>query len=140
MADQPKQLVEGTRRSDDTVRARGGKRNRQTKSWQHPLKRHVRVPYRIAAAIAVMEMGISDYAVIAEAVGLTVEEVRRIDSAEDPFVRQLAVARMPVGEFFKLVTRVRCPKCHGDVRVAPCVGCCSYQLRRPMNSSTSGQA
>jgi hypothetical protein len=126
MPDQPKQLVQGTRRSDDTVRARGGKRNRQTKSWQHPLNRHVRVPYRIAATTAVMEMGIPDYAVIAEAVGLTVEEVRRIDSAEDSSVRQLAVAGIPVGEFFKLVARVRCPRCGNDVGVAPCVGCCSY--------------
>jgi hypothetical protein len=126
MADEPKQLVEGTRRSGNTVRARGGKRKRQMKSWQHPLDRRIKVPYRIAATIAVMEMGISDYAVIAEAVGFTVEQVRRIDSAEDSSVRQLAVAGIPVGEFFKLVTRVRCPKCHGDVGVAPCVGCCSY--------------
>lgn len=126
MADEPEQLVKGTRRSGKTVRARGGKRERQTKSWQHPLKPHINVPYRIAAAIAVIEMGISDYAVIAEAVGLTVEEVRRIDSAEESSVRQLAAAGIPIGEFFKLVHRVRCPRCHNNVGVAPCVGCCSY--------------
>jgi hypothetical protein len=126
MADQPKQLVEGTRRSDETVRGRGGKRTRQAKSWQHPLQRQINVPYRIAAAIAVMEMGISDYAVIAEAVGLTVKEVRRIDSAEESSVRELAAAGIPTGEFFKLATRVRCPRCHNNVGVAPCVGCCSY--------------
>ena len=139
-ADEATQLVEGTRRSDDTVRARGGRRNRQAKSWQHPLDRRIKVPYRIAAAIAVMEMGVRDHAVIAEAVGLTVEEVRRVDSAEESSVRQLAVARIPVGEFFKLVARVRCPTCGSDVGVAPCVGCCSQHLRRSMSSSTNEQA
>ncbi len=99
---------------------RGGKRSRP---WRHPLKRSIEVPYRIAAAIAVMEMGISEYAVIARAVGLTVEEVERVDMAEDPSVRRLAVARIPVGESFKLDNRVRCPKCQAEVRLAPCVAC-----------------
>jgi hypothetical protein len=102
------------------------KRDRRTKVWQHPLKRQITVPYGIAAAIAIMEMGISDHTVIARAVGLTVEEVERIDSAEDTSVRQLAVARIPIGEFFKLITHVRCPGCHNDVSVVPCVSCCSY--------------
>ena len=54
-----------------------------------------------------MEMGISEYRLIAEAVGLTEAEVRGIDAAEDALVRQLAVAGIPMGEFFKLDRRYR---------------------------------
>ncbi len=100
-----------------------GKGIRKRRPWRHPLNRAIEVPYRVATAIAVMEMGISEYGVIAEAVGLTVAEVRRIDTAEDSLVRQLAVARIPVGEFFKLDHRLRCPKCQVKVEIAPCVTC-----------------
>lgn len=125
MVAEPRQLVEGAPREGKTVPARGGKRQPSMKRWRHPLNRQIDVPYRTAAAIAIIEMGISDYAVIAEAVGLTVDEVRRIDRAEESSVRQLAAVGIPVGEFFKLVHRVRCPRCHNKVSVAPCVGCCS---------------
>jgi hypothetical protein len=91
--------------------------------WRHPSKPHIEVPYRVAAAIAVMEMGISDYAVIANAVGLTIDEVERVDMVEDPAVRQLALVRIPAGETFRLSHRVRCPKCQARVGLVPCVAC-----------------
>ena len=70
-----------------------------------------------------MEMGICEYSVIAGAVGLTVEEVERVDMVEDLAVRQLALAGIPVGESFKLDNRVRCPKCQAKVGLAPCIAC-----------------
>jgi len=106
--------------------ARGGKRSHRNKRWRHPLKQCIEVPYRIAAAIAVMEMGISEYSVIARAVGLTVEEIERVDMVEDSDVRQLALAGIPVGESFKLYGCVRCPKCQARVSLAPCVACQSF--------------
>ena len=60
----------------------GRKRTPKGRPWRHPLNGAIEVPYRVAAAVAVMEMGISEYGVIAEAVGLTVEDVRRIEKAE----------------------------------------------------------
>jgi hypothetical protein len=76
-----------------------------------------------------MAMGVSEYAVIAEAVGLTVDEVMEIDSAEDSLVRELAVSGIPSGEFFRLDQRVRCPKCQAKVDFAPCLLCrCCQQL------------
>jgi hypothetical protein len=89
------------------------------------MKLYIEVPYRVAAAIAVMEMGISEYCVIARAVGLTVEEVERVDMAEDSCVRQLALAGIPAGEFFRLNNRVRCPKCQAKLSIAPCIACSS---------------
>jgi len=123
MGDQTQLRVVGVCASDETAGARGGKRTRRNKLWRHPHKRYIEVPYRIAAAVAVMEMGISEYSVIARAVGLTVDEVERVDMAEDSSVRQLAVARIPVGESFKLDNYVRCPKCQAEVGLAPCVAC-----------------
>jgi hypothetical protein len=94
--------------------------------WRHPYEPHIKVPYRVAAAVAVMEMGISDYSVIADAVGLSVEEVERVDMVEDPAVRQLALAGIPAGESFKLSHRLRCPQCQAKVALAPCIACHSY--------------
>lgn len=99
------------------------KRNRRNKLWRHPLQRSIEVPYRVAAAIAVMEMGISEYSVIAKAVGLSVEEVERVDRVEDASVRQLALAKIPIDVSFKLDNRVRCPRCQAEVGLAPCVAC-----------------
>ena len=131
MADEARRLVlgprasnEAPRASNEAPRARGGRRNPRDRLWQHPRKLQIQVPYRVAAAIAVMEMGISDYSVIAGAVGLTVEEVERVDMAEDPSVRQLAVVGIPPGEFFRLDDRVRCPKCQAKLSIAPCLACC----------------
>jgi hypothetical protein len=123
MGDQTQLRVVGVCASGKAVRKHGGRRKRRNRLWRHPFKHCIRVPYRIAAAIAVIEMGISEYSVIARAVGLTVEEVERVDMAEDASVRQLIVARIPIGESFKLDNRVRCPKCHAKVRLAPCVAC-----------------
>ena len=121
--DQTQFRVMGECASKDTAGVRGGKRNRRIKLWRHPLKRYIEVPYRIAAAIAVMEMGVSEYSIIANAVGLTVKEVERVDMVEDSAVRQLALARIPAGESFKLENYVRCPKCRAEVGLAPCVAC-----------------
>jgi hypothetical protein len=93
------------------------------KPWRHPLKRNIKVPHRTAAAIAVMEMGVSDYSVIATAVGLTIDEVKQIDMAEDSPIRQLCCEGIPYGEYFTLEREIRCPKCHAKVRFAPCVAC-----------------
>jgi hypothetical protein len=107
---------------------RGPRRNRRAKLWKHPLKPHVEMPYQVAATVAVMQMGIAEYSVIAEAVGLTVEEVGQIDAATDPSVRELAATGVPCGEYFKLDRRVRCPKCRVLVRLAPCIAClCSQE-------------
>jgi len=112
--------------SGEAANAHGGRRKRRSSLWRHPFDRCIRVPYRVAAAIAVMEMGVSEYSVIARAAGLTVEEVERVDMAEDSSVRQLIVARIPVGESFRLDNYIRCPKCRAKVRLAPCVACRIY--------------
>ena len=105
-----------------------GKSHRKKKlkrsDWRHPLKHDLVVPYRVAAVVALMEMGITDYAEIAHAVGLTVEEVASIDLTEDASIRQLCVEKIPYGEYFKLDEEIRCPKCNAMIRVAPCVACC----------------
>jgi len=100
------------------------KKRLKRSAWRHPLKPDLVVPYRAAAVIALMEMGVSDYSVIAAALNLTIEEVQRIDSAEDPSIRRLCVEKIPYGEYFKLDEEIRCPKCNATIRVVPCVACC----------------
>ena len=92
-------------------------------SWSDPADRPIRVPRRTAATLALMQIGISDYAKIALAVGLTEREVRQIDMAKDPAVRELGVRGIPPGTYFHLRRRVRCPQCAAWITVAPCVAC-----------------
>ena len=121
------------RREAPTTDGKFERKGNVRKPWRHPSKRSIKVPHRAAAAIAVMEMGVTDYSVIASAVGLTVDEVKRIDMAEDSPIRQLGCEGIPYGEYFTLEKVIRCPKCHAMVRFAPCVACdgpSKYQLAR----------
>ena len=92
-------------------------------SWRHPHDPCIVVSRKFAAVIALMQMGISDFQLIAEAVDLGVDVVKRIDEAEDLAVRSLALIGIPNGEFFKLRVNVHCPRCNGRIHVAPRVLC-----------------
>jgi len=109
-------------RNEVTV-ASWGEKDYLRKLWRHPYDQSIEMPHRFAAAIAVMEMGISEYSLIATAVGLTVEEVKRVDMAKDLSIRQLAVVGIPAGESFELQNFVCCPKCQVAVGFAPCFAC-----------------
>ena len=126
ICDEVKQHIEGEHRASGAAGEHGGRRERPPRMWRHPSRPSIKVPYRVAATIAVMEMGISDYSIIANAVGLSVEEVERVDMVEEPAVRQLALAGIPTGESFKLSHRLRCPRCQAKVGLAPCIACHSY--------------
>lgn len=104
------------------------------------MHRHIKVPYAAAAAISLMEMGITDYERIAQAVGLQAAEVERIDMAEDKAIRQLCLAGIPYGHYFTLESRIRCPKCSGLVTLAPCVACDAPSASRPQAPDASAAA
>ncbi len=89
------------------------------------------MPYAAAAAISLMEMGITDYDRIGAAVGLDASEVQRIDMAEDKAIRQLCLAGVPYGHYFTLESHIRCPKCSGMITLAPCVACDTPGTTRP---------
>lgn len=104
--------------------------NRQTRTtdakgriWRHPDDRAITLPYESAAALAVMAAGVSDYQVIADAVGMTRKEVRQLDNSQDQSVKRLVVNGLPEGQFFKLRERLRCPKCGAPIILVPCVSC-----------------
>ena len=87
--------------------------------WQ----RQVPVPKKTAAVLALIQMGVTSYTEIARAVGLSVDEVARIDAAEDKAVRQLATGGFPKGTYVRLQRKTRCPKCNSLVNLVPCVAC-----------------
>jgi hypothetical protein len=105
------------------------RKRRDKKMWRHPINTDIRVPYKTAAAMAVMEMGITDYGDIAEAVGLSSDEVKRIDDVEDDGVRRLCHERIPLGEYFKLAIYLRCPRCAAKTTIAPCPTCMAEDIR-----------
>ena len=85
------------------------------------------VPRRLATVIAVMEMGVSDYDLIARAVGVTVDEVKRIDKAEDGRIRSAASKGTPKGTFLPLNKAMRCPQCRQLITLVPCVACANLE-------------
>ena len=93
------------------------------KLWRHPTDRDIELPDRVAAAIVLMGMGVTDLCEIAALVGLTVGSVRSVDEGQDPTIRKLAVVGVPGGGRFKLLGQVRCPKCHANIMSVPCVAC-----------------
>jgi len=99
--------------------------NAKTSARRRPIQKNNKLPHTSAAAIAVMEMGISDYSVIAGAVGLSEEEVEQIDMSDDSRIRKLGSRGIPFGEYFHLRSKIRCPKCSASITIAPCVACTS---------------
>lgn len=101
-----------------------GKARRPSRSaWRHPLETDLEVPRKTATALAIMGMGISDYASIAQAAGLSHEQVAGIDLSDDRVIRRLGVVGIPFGHFFNLRNKIRCPICEGWITIAPCVAC-----------------
>ena len=84
------------------------------------------LPLRVEAALAVMQMGFSDYAEIASAVGLSEEQVESIDMSEDVRIRSAAAHGLSPEKRYRLVRPLRCPKCRGRITIAPCLTCCGF--------------
>jgi hypothetical protein len=82
-----------------------------------------KLPLRVEAAVALMQMGISDYAQIASCVGMTEEQVQQIDLSDDKRIRRLALDGVSPEKRYRLVHPLRCPKCRGRITVAPCLVC-----------------
>jgi hypothetical protein len=82
-----------------------------------------RLPLRVETALAVMQMGVTDYAEIASTVGLTEEQVERIDLSEDVRIRSLAARGLSPEKRYRLVRPLRCPKCRSRITIAPCLTC-----------------
>ena len=82
-----------------------------------------RLSQQAMSVAAVLLEGIRDENLIARAVGLDVEEVRRIELANDLDVRKLAVAGLPKQFLFRLRKVVVCPRCGSRIFLVPCVSC-----------------
>jgi hypothetical protein len=92
-------------------------------------KKLLPVSRQVAAAIVLMQSGISDLSLIATAVGLTRDEVERIDAADDPGVRKVASQGPPEEFVFRLRHKVTCPMCGSRIYLVPCMSCKIARLR-----------
>jgi hypothetical protein len=81
------------------------------------------LPTRVEAVLAMIEMGVTDYATIASTVGLAEEDVIEIDHSDDQRIRRIAVRGLDPEKRFHLVRPIRCPKCRNRITVAPCLTC-----------------
>lgn len=129
----------GPQAMSKTQTPKASSKKTRRRPWRHPTQRGIKVPYAAAAAISLMEMGITDYERIGLAVGLDAGEIERIDMAEDKAIRQLCLAGVPYGHYFTLESHIRCPKCSGMITLAPCVACDAPSASRPVVPSGTPQ-
>jgi hypothetical protein len=75
------------------------------------------------AAVELMLRGVSDLDCVASVVGLPIEEVRQLESANDPRVRRLIVEGLPPDFAFRLRSAIVCPGCGSRIYLVPCMTC-----------------
>lgn len=85
--------------------------------------RRRQLPRNVEATLAVMQMGVSDYATIATSLGISEKEVAAIDLSDDVRIRRMAINGVPAEKRFRLLKPLRCPKCRARITVAPCLAC-----------------
>ena len=77
----------------------------------------------IAAAVYLLQAGLSDYKQVADAIGVSVAHVRRIEAADDPAVRRAMSKSSADGTSVRLRKPIRCPGCGRRIFLVPCVAC-----------------
>jgi hypothetical protein len=77
----------------------------------------------IAAAVYLLKAGLSDYKQVADAVGVSVAHVRRIEAADDPAVRRAMKKSLRDCTAVRLRKPIRCPGCGRRIFLVPCVAC-----------------
>jgi len=96
-----------------------------------------RLARKSKAAIALMRGGVTDPALIARAVGLPVEEVQAIESADDPRARWYAIRGFDDEFTHRLQEQIKCPRCGCRINLVPCVNCKVHEPRRPFTPMRS---
>lgn len=82
-----------------------------------------RSPQKVGAVIALIQSGVTHYATIARATGLTEEDVRRIDDAKDQHIQDLALRGTGRDVYYHLRSKIACPRCGSIIYLVPCVAC-----------------
>lgn len=77
----------------------------------------------VAVAVYLLKAGLSDYKKVADAIGVTVAHVRRIEASDDPAVQR--AMRKPLEDLTAVRLRkpIRCPGCGRRIFLVPCVAC-----------------
>ena len=75
------------------------------------------------AAVELMLRGVTDLQRVAAVVGLSVEEVRHLEAADDPRVRKLIGEGLPDEYVFRLRSAIACPGCGTRIYLVPCMAC-----------------
>lgn len=88
---------------------------------------------KLIAAFVLIEAGIRDPNVIADAVGLAIGQVAEIVATTDTKLRRQAINGIPNGFTFSLRSIVRCPGCRQRITIAPCMTC---RVARSMGPGT----
>lgn len=85
---------------------------------------HMKQPSKkMIAAFVLIESGLRDPKVIADAVGLKKGRVDEIVATTDTKLRREAINGVPTGFTFSLRNIIRCPGCRQRITLAPCMTC-----------------
>lgn len=90
-----------------------------------------RLAKKSKAVIALMRGGVTEADLIARAVGLPVEEVQAIETADDPRARWYASRGFDEEFSHHLREQIKCPRCGSRIKLVPCMICKVHEPRRP---------
>ena len=82
-----------------------------------------RLANSIKAVLALLNSGFDDLITIAGAVGMPVDEVKRVESADDKRIRWYVCNGLPDDFVYRLRKQVVCPGCRGKINLVPCLEC-----------------
>jgi hypothetical protein len=97
-------------------------------------RRSAKLSQRAVAAIELMLRGMSNMDRIAAAVGLSIDEVKRLEAANDPRVRQIIAEGPPPGFVFRLRSVIICPGCGCRIFLVPCMTCRTMRSKAPRST------
>jgi hypothetical protein len=86
-----------------------------------PLNR--RLSDKVMAVMAMLQYGYHDLSLIAKATGMSVNEVRAIEIADDARIRRVAVEGIPPNRLYHIRHAIKCRLCGSRINLVPCVRC-----------------
>lgn len=75
------------------------------------------------AVLAMLQTGYEDLDLIARSVGISVDEVKAIENADDIRVRRILTEGLPENFLYRIRLAVKCTSCGSRINLVPCVLC-----------------
>lgn len=85
-----------------------------------------RTSRKVGAVLALLQTGVTQYATLAKATGLSVDDVQQVCADRDAHALEDSAAHV----YYHLRCNITCPVCGGHIYLVPCVACTMARHRQ----------